>query len=1122
MKPKLKIGLFLGFGVALVLVITAGVFSYLTFHKQRTEAGWVEHTYEVITLSQRINRIVYEMESAGITFRSTHDTQYLAPYYAQRSKPLPLVQELKKMVADNTAEARRATQIENNMIALLNFWEQLDTKQDSNYIFSHVIPIAKEERKYLNQVHTSLADLITAERNLLVIRNEQSNRAVSHATVMLVVNTLLILLVASILMIISYRELSNRIKAQRELKHKLTELVNLNHTTNEKNWLLSGISQVNESLHGQTSIIQRAEQCLLTLVQYLALPAGAVYYYDEEEKLLKLAAGIALPANPIKTYALQEGLIGQAATQKEIQVLKDIPAHYWQISAAALAGRPGALLYVPLWVDSRLIGVLELASFQEVQPKQLTFLKGVTDAIATAFQAAISRTRVLSLLETVQSQKEILETQQARLQETNSELRASEEELRVHEEELRQVNEEMKAKNHTLELAKQELARKAQEVEQSSKYKSEFLANMSHELRTPLNSVLILARMLEENKERNLSAKQMEYAGIIHRSGSDLLKLINDILDLSKIEAGKLEINIEEVPIAAVMYDLEQLFYFVAEQKQIHFITTIAPGVPANIHTDRQRLEQVIRNLLSNAFKFTPSGGTVRLQCHMQDDSLHIAVADTGMGIPLDKQLQVFEAFRQADGSTSRRFGGTGLGLSISRELVKMLGGEIRLQSREGEGSTFTVVMPVAAITQQISAGVTIPHTPIPLGYQKEAAPVADDREQLSKGDTAVLIIEDDANFATILRDFARQKGYKTVVALNGSDGLFFARKYLPAAIILDVNLPFIDGHSILKVIRNSPELKHILVHIISSGEISLQVSDHVQGYTQKPLQMNDLEAVFSGIQYHVQEDLKKVLIISGNSLLQAPSLQPLSDERQLHTEYRHVKNIQEAASILPEESFDGIVLDIGSNVQEGIRQLSLLRSMVGKDKPLIVYLDRDISEADEMQLKKEAAAIIRDSTFSRDRLLDELALFLFRVNEAKEAPLQATASIPAEQGLEGQKVLLADDDMRNLFSLKALLSGKGLQVITATDGKEALQQLETHPDIRLVLMDIMMPEMDGYEAIRHIRNNERTALLPVIALTAKAMAGDREKCISAGASDYIAKPVDGNKLFSLLRVWLG
>lgn len=1139
MKKAVELRLYIGFGLTILLVLTGGIFSFLTFNRQHRESQWVEHSYQVITSAQLLNRYIYQIESAGMAYRGTHVEKMLEPYFQINPKIMPLIGDLKKLVADNVKQAQRARDIENSVISVLNFWEGLGVRHDTNYVFSHSLEITNEERKLLDTVHNRIVAFTIAERNLLIERNLENEESVKLTSTILIVNNVFILIVALTLMAVSFSELRSRVKAEKELSVQLEDVNRLKRVEEEKNWILTGVSKVNESLRGEMDLSALARKALQTLVQYLDIPAGAYYTYnehyayEEQVKELQLTIGIALPASARQKYAYGEGIIGYAAQQQELTIITQVPADYWKIQSSSGEVRPGSIVCLPLQHDNTLAGVMELAVFVEVTPLMIELLHKTSDAIAVALNAAASRARILELLERVQDQKETLETQQEELRQSNEELtrqsevlQASEEELRVQEEELRQINDEMNVQNQALEITRQELSMKAEELELSSKYKSEFLANMSHELRTPLNSVLILARLLQENKGKNLTPKQIEYAGIIHKSGSDLLQLINDILDLSKIEAGKVEMNIEQAAVKSMVSDLQQLFHVVAEEKGIHFVTSIGDTVPETIETDKQRLEQVLKNLLSNAFKFTPRDGTIKLQWDMHRDGLHISVSDTGTGIPADKLQLIFDAFRQVDGSTSRKYGGTGLGLSISRELVKRLGGEIHLRSEEGRGSTFTVVLPMDIIGMPAPASAgegpeTENAVMMPELFPEPEQTVTDDRNKLNKQDRLILIIEDDASFASILRDFAREKGYKTIVALDGNDGLYFARTYLPEAILLDINLPLIDGNNILRILKSNDDLKHIHVHVISAGEISLEVKHKVEGYTQKPLQMADLESVFAGISDQLQARFKQVLVVADGALLHHLSLQSLSDERHMQTQYHPVSDMQTAVKQLSENSYDGIILDVNKDIEAGIRNLHQLRQVSGnKELPIIVYLDHDISEADELLLKKEAAAIVRNSTFSTDRLMDELELFMYKLKESGQSQ-QVSKNTASGSNLRGQKVLLADDDMRNVFSLSALLAEEGMDVITAADGREALDRLEEHTDIRLVLMDIMMPVMDGYEAMKHIRANSRYKSLPVIALTAKAMAGDREKCIAAGASDYIAKPIDSSKLLSLIRVWM-
>ncbi|WP_429065437.1 hybrid sensor histidine kinase/response regulator [Chitinophaga sp. W2I13] len=924
---------------------------------------------------------------------------------------------------------------------------------------------------------------------------------------------------------VTYAEFKRRLRVQQALNRKLDEVVEINAAANEKNWMLTGVNNMNDSLQGVNNRDELVRKCLHTLTAFADFTAGAFYCYDDKYQDLRLYAAVSMPAAIPQAVPLNDGFLGTAVSGKEILVISDVPANYWQLNSSSGHLQPGSLVMMPLWIENELLGVIELASFRKVTPLQLRLLEVLSKDIAVAVNAANAREKILHLLQQVQEQREILISQQEELRQSNEELsrqsevlQASEEELKVQEEELRQVNAEITERNKDLEMARGALSLKATELEASNRYKSEFLANMSHELRTPLNSVLILAKMLQENKDKNLTGKQVEYAGIIYKSGSDLLHLINDVLDLSKIEAGKVEMEFENVPVQSIVEDLSDLFDVVSHEKQISFAKNLAPDVPAAIHTDKLRLLQVVRNLLSNAFKFTPAGGVVSLSLYVSTPgTLCISVTDTGPGIPADKQELIFNAFHQGDGSTSRKYGGTGLGLSISRELTQLLHGALRLDHSGPTGSTFTIVLPVNATIPG-----AVPVTPVKDIAPQIQSPVAvnDDRDNLTKQDKLILIIEDDVHFADILRDFARNKGFKTIVAHNGQDGLAYARKFLPVAIILDMNLPVIDGSSILKILKSSEELSKILVHVVTGADIQAIKEDNIHGYTRKPLELSDLEAVFTSISAQLQARLKKVLLVSVGPLSAGATLETMSAERNLGSRYDIAAGIPEAQALLAGTKYDAVIVEIGKDLQAGLQQLEALTQIPESgDTPLLVYLDQDITGSEEQQLKKYASAIVRNSTHATDRLMDELELFLYKLQ--KKTNIEDTATIWTEGNLSGKTVLLADDDMRNVFSISALMEEQGISVLTAADGREALEVLQQHPTLDLVLMDIMMPEMDGYEAMRHIRADARFQQLPVIALTAKAMAGDRQKCLEAGASDYIAKPVDNIKLLSLLRVWL-
>ncbi|MBS0029163.1 response regulator [Chitinophaga sp. 22321] len=1126
MKISLVNRLYLGFSLVILLVLLGGFLTWRTFATQTEEAGWVQHTYRVLNNSERVQRLLFDMEAARRGFRSTFEEKYLRPYELALPKVAPAVNDLRTMVEDNPVQVKNLDSLEDEINHLLSFWNELD-HTTAQQRFSNNAAITEKETLLMDKVRARMGAVTGEERRLLALRENEKSDSFNRAVKTLLINNAFILLVGFVLMRITYSEFRRRLKAQDALNNKLEEVVELNTAANEKNWLLTGVNNMNESLQDVSNRDELVQKCLQTLTGFADFAAGAFYCYDEIHDDLRLTASVSMPPEIPAIVTMGNGFLGSAASGTTDRVIREVPASYWKLGSASGQAVPGSLVMIPLRIEKELLGVIELASFKQVSPLQLQLLELLEKDISVAVNATNARGKVMRLLQQVQEQREILISQQEELRQSNEELsrqsevlQASEEELRVQEEEMRQVNIEVIEKNKALEAARGALAAKATELEASSRYKSEFLANMSHELRTPLNSVLILAKMLQENKTKNLTNKQIEYAGIIYKSGSDLLHLINDVLDLSKIEAGKVEMYFEQVSVSQIMEDLVDLFSVQASEKKIKFIRNIADDVPATIYTDKLRLGQVIRNLLSNSFKFTPAGGVVSLSWYKSDtNAISISVTDTGAGIPEDKQELIFNAFHQGDGSTNRKFGGTGLGLSISRELMLLLHGEIRLDNSTAAGSTFTIVIPADGQALPAATAYTAPPeiiTDIP-------APVViaeDDRDNIGKKDKLILIIEDDIYFADILRDFARNKGFKTIVAHNGQDGLSYARKYLPSAIILDMNLPVIDGSSILKILKSNQDLSKILVHVVSGTDIQAIREDNIHGYTRKPLELKDLEDVFTNISNRIQARLKKVLLLSSGVLSEDATLETISDERNLETRYDIASNINAAREFLSGRKYDAVIVEIDANLQAGIEQLRALVDIPESgNTPLIVHLDQDITANEEQQLKKYAAAIVRNSAHSTDRLMDELELFLYKLE--KKTSVESPPPDSSGDRLAGKRVLLADDDMRNVFSISALMEEQGIEVLTAADGREALEMLQQHPQLDLVLMDIMMPEMDGYEAMKQIRADARFQQLPVIALTAKAMAGDRQKCMEAGASDYIAKPIDNIKLLSLLRVWL-
>jgi signal transduction histidine kinase/CheY-like chemotaxis protein len=717
----------------------------------------------------------------------------------------------------------------------------------------------------------------------------------------------------------------------------------------------------------------------------------------------------------------------------------------------------------------------------------------------------------------------------------------------VQQEELQQANQELEERSRILEEKNElilernlEIQAKAQELAQSTSYKSEFLANMSHELRTPLNSILLLSRLLSENHENNLSTDQIEYANVIQSSGKGLLTLIDEILDLSKIEAGKMELEYSDVPTQDVVNGLLALFTPIAKDKGIEFSAALEEGAPAMLETDRLRLDQILRNLISNALKFTKKG-SVELTISRVNSGLAFAVKDTGIGIPESKLSTIFEAFQQADGSTRRQYGGTGLGLSISRELAKLLGGEIRVTSEVGQGSEFTLVVPLhrnrqlprpenksQPLADLISApdllngSSAIPTTSEEYLSKVIPASIPDDRDTITPDDKVILMVEDDTSFARSLLDYTRSKGYKGVVAVRGDEGLELARQYRPVGILLDVQLPVKSGWEVMDELKADPVTRPIPVHMMSSYQVKHRsLSKGALDFIDKPVAFEKLSTIFAKIEEALSRHPKKVMIVEEDPK-HAQALSYFLQNFNVVSEIHHT--VQEGIEAINHEKTDCVILDMGVAGQQSYDFLEEVKNSPGFENiPVIIFTGRNLSVNEEVKLKQYADSIVVKTAHSYQRILDEVSLFLHLVDanssESKTSRFRRLGDM--EEVLKGKTILVADDDVRNIFSLSRSLENYKMNVVSAVDGKDALAQLEEHGNIDLVLMDMMMPEMDGYESTRRIRANPKYKKLPVIAITAKAMTGDREKCIQAGASDYITKPVDVDQLISLLRVWL-
>ena len=949
------------------------------------------------------------------------------------------------------------------------------------------------------------------------------------------------------------------------LKDIINEMINnLKDTTlknTEQDWLKTNLAKFTRMLQGQKDLMLVAKQILSELAPVVNSQHALFYIMDHSgsvEKLRMLASyAFKQRKNLSNEFLVGEGLVGQCAFEKDRILLKNVPNDYISISSGLGESAPLNIILLPVLFEGQVKAVIELASFDHFSIAQQALLDQLTESIGIVLNTIEANSRTEELLKQSQSMAQELQSQQEELQQTNEEL---EEKAKL----LVEQNTEVENKNSEVERARKSLEEKAKQLALTSKYKSEFLANMSHELRTPLNSLLILAQQLSENRNQNLTANEIEYANTIHSAGIDLLNLINDILDLSKIESGTVALDIEKISFKEIRDDIEKLFSHVAESKKLIFNIELSPDLPKTINTDFKRLLQILKNLLSNAFKFTAKGsvglyisvaksGEGLSQSGLDRAKYVIAfsVTDTGIGVALEKQKIIFEAFQQADGSTSRKYGGTGLGLSISREIAALLDGEIRLVSEEGKGCNFTLYLPENAgntmksqhfdediertqnerqslktvLKSEVKTNLETSMTKQDIksnSFPQITTMVIDDQAEIKTHDRVILIIEEDIKFAKILLEKAHEQGFKGILTTQGSSGLELANRYIPDAITLDLHLPDMDGWRVLETLKENPSTRHIPVHLISSDEETSRGLRHgARTFLIKPASNKKLEELFEGIKNFSNKKLKQLLVIEDDEIMQAGIVALISgDDIEVVVE----GTAKEALKRLQKHDFDCVIMDLTLPDMSGFELLEEIGSNSEyKSIPIIIYTGSELTRKEEMQLRKFAQSIIIKNAASPERLLDETTLCLHRAyNKLPKEQRNAIEQLHVgEELLIGKKILIVDDDIRNIFALTSVLEVYQMKIMTADNGRAAIDILNENPDIDIVLMDIMMPEMDGYETMREIRKKSKFKKLPIIALTAKAMKGDREKCIEAGAFDYIAKPVDINQLVSMFRVLL-
>ncbi|XCN75320.1 MAG: response regulator [Candidatus Electrothrix aestuarii] len=948
----------------------------------------------------------------------------------------------------------------------------------------------------------------------------------------------------------------------------------------------AAMADLSDQMRGEQDIPTLSMHIANHLAKFLRAQMASLYLVDHDGETLTLKGSYAFHKRKGLNSKIRmgEGIAGQAAFENNMISVTDLPEDYVRINSTLGDAAPCNILAIPFSHEEKVLGVLEFASFTEFSDEQMDFLGNVTEHIAIAFRSAQNKQDVQKLLDETREQAEELKQQSEELMATNEELESQTMALKKFQQELEKQQDELKETNAALEeksealmveqrkikesneelvAAKEKIEERSKDLALASKYKSEFLANMSHELRTPLNSLLLLAQSLRDNREGNLTPKQQQSAGIIFDSGNDLLDLINEILDLSKIEAGQIVKDVEEVFLTDLAENAKVLFGHMAENKGLDFSVTLADDLPRSIFTDRKRIEQILKNFLGNSMKFTAEGGIdlvfsrmeagapVQSESLRSEESIAIAVKDTGIGIPAEKQRAIFEAFQQADGSTARKYGGTGLGLSISKELAALLGGEIVLHSEPGKGSTFTLYLPIGTLPEP-DAGeegrkeAPQPNVPLSRGARAESRQagvreekkektksgkqdqqralfsVSDDRDKITENDRVMLVIEDDPKFAEILLEQCRESDFKALVTDNGEDGLQLAEKYRPSGIILDIRLPGIDGWTVLNSLKSNGGTRHIPVHMMSAEEVSRKAMNlGAIGFLSKPVNHEQLSEAFERFESVINKKIKKLLVVEDDDTLRSVLVDLVGNT---DTDTYEAKTGKEVEELLGMQRFDCMVLDLGLPDCNGI---DLLHKLADADDlvvpPVIIYTGRELSRDEERELNKYSESIIIKDARSQERLLDETSLFLHRMVESLPPKKQQIIAdlYDRDKMFQGKKVLLVDDDMRNVFALSGILEQKGMDVVIAEDGRRALDALAQEEHIDIVLMDIMMPEMDGYEATRNIREQKQFWKLPVIALTAKAMKEDRDKCLEVGASDYLAKPVDVERLLSMMRVWL-
>lgn len=1187
MKTTLKNNLRLGLGLSLIILFISSLASYISIGNLIKSTELVKRSDEVILNAESIISYLKDAETGQRGFLLTGNKVFLTPYYGASDSAAVLLKKVEFSTKDNRIQQKNVEELKNILFKRMDIIKStIEIKTLGGAIDATVL---FQGKIYMDDARAVVSKMVAEEKRLLEERTNELNKLTSYTPILILIAAVLAILIT----LFFYRRVSidfdERVKLQQEIEDKKYEMEKriaaikeiavqisngnygvkldsqsrddigeLSESLNtmsaslkksfdileENEWLQTGVANLNVKMVGEKDVFHLADDIVEFLATYTKSQIGAVYLF-KDDGYLHLKGQYALHGQNLpKTLELGQGLIGQAVKSGKPILLEDVPQNELTITHATGNIKPAQLIVLPIVRNEISIGGLELGTIGKYSELQLHFLNLILSDVGTALLGAQNRLKLQQLLEETQAQAEELQVQHSELEGLNAELeaqaqklQASEEELRVQQEELLQSNQELEErsslleeKNELIEERNIEIQQKAEALELSTRYKSEFLANMSHELRTPLNSILLLSRLMAENEA--MDPEHQEYAAVIQSSGQGLLSLIDEILDLSKIEAGKMELDRTNVKVDEIVSGMRSLFNPLAKDKNLNFVIEKSAEVPEFFHTDRMRLEQIIKNLLSNAIKFT-TVGSVTLNIHTNEKlgALIFKVADTGVGIAPEKQGMIFEAFQQADGSTRRKFGGTGLGLSISRELAKLLGGYIDLKSAEGEGSVFTLTLPIdkikgfESVVPQTEKPVMAFETPVKkvsyLTVGNIPQEIEDDRDNIEPDDKVILIVEDDTPFAKTLLDFTRKRNYKGLVAVRGDVGIEMARTFKPLAILLDIQLPVKDGWQVMEELKSDPATRPIPVHIMSSLQVKKEsLLKGAVDFINKPFAFEHMQEIFSKLEHALSRHPKKVLIVEENEQ-HAKALSYFLSNFNIQTEI--VNQVNESVSALHKPEVNCVILDMGIPDKHAYETLEVVKKTPGLENlPIIIFTGKNLSKGEENRIKQYADSIVVKTAHSYQRILDEAGLFLHLVEEKNKEKTKTPKKFSELQDvLIGKTVLIADDDVRNIFSLTKMLEQHQMKVIAAIDGKEALKLLNENLEIDVVLMDMMMPELDGYETTTAIRQDIKYRSLPILAVTAKAMMGDREKCIAAGASDYISKPVDMDQLISLLRVWL-